>query len=224
MRKEVRTLLRADFAQPAGRRRRRAAAPRRHADSAEGAVRAGAPRRRRAVRWRRRATRRPASAGSTRSGASRRWRAGSPHMPPQLAEFLGDTDPEVRAQAAKMIGDVRYARRRRSPRAAARRCGAARAVLRRRSPRPHRLQAGRERAGRACSSQNDDRDVYLRHAGSLALASIGDAGGARGAGAARVARRCAWPRSSRCAACGTRASPASSPTRTKWSSSKRRAP
>jgi putative heme-binding domain-containing protein len=92
----------------------------------------------------------------------------------QLAEFLGDKDPEVRAQAAKMIGDVRHA-------AAGDRLLP---LLADAAPRVQFFAA--EALGRIAHraavdpvvgmlAKNDDRDVYLRHAGSLALASIGDA-------------------------------------------------
>ena len=93
-----------------------------------------------------------------------------------LAEFLGDRDAEVRAQAAKMIGDVRYAKA----------AGALVALLADPAPRVQFFAA--EALGRvahqpavdalvAMLAKNDDRDVYLRHAGSLALASIGNAAG-----------------------------------------------
>ncbi len=91
-----------------------------------------------------------------------------------LADFLGDPDAEVRAQAAKMIGDVRYA-------AAGDRLLP---LLKDSAPRVQFFAA--EALGRIAHkpataplvsmlAANDDRDVYLRHAGSLALASIGDA-------------------------------------------------
>ena len=91
-----------------------------------------------------------------------------------LADFLADPDAEVRAQAAKMIGDVRYA-------AAGDRLVP---LLKDSAPRVQFFAA--EALGRIAHkpataplvsmlAANDDRDVYLRHAGSLALASIGDA-------------------------------------------------
>lgn len=90
-----------------------------------------------------------------------------------LVEFLRDADAEVRAQAAKVIGDVRYA-------AAA---DALVPMLRDSSPRVRFFAA--EALGRirhrpavqpliAMLEENNDEDVYLRHAGSLALARIGD--------------------------------------------------
>ena len=94
--------------------------------------------------------------------------------PGQLATFLKDGDPEIRAQAAKMLGDVRHA-------------GSADALLpllKDSAPRVRFFAA--EALGRIAHkaavtplvdmlAANDDRDVYLRHAGSLALSRIGDA-------------------------------------------------
>ena len=62
---------------------------------------------------------------------------------PQLTEFLGDNDAGSAGPGGQDDWRRALRRGRRSPRAAARRCGATRAVLRRRSARPHRLQAGR---------------------------------------------------------------------------------
>ena len=91
-----------------------------------------------------------------------------------LVAFLTDRDPEIRAQAAKLIGDVRY--------------GAASAellpLLTDPVPRPRFFAA--EALGRigfraavqpliAMLAENDDEDVYLRHAGVTALARIGAA-------------------------------------------------
>ncbi len=92
----------------------------------------------------------------------------------QLVAFLTDGDAEVRAQAAKMIGDVRHA-------AAA---GSLVPLLQDKAPRVRFFAA--EALGRiahapatapivAMLTDNDGRDPYLHHAGSLALASIGDA-------------------------------------------------
>jgi quinoprotein glucose dehydrogenase len=92
----------------------------------------------------------------------------------QLAAFLGDADLEVRAQAAKMIGDVRYAD-----------AGDRLVPLLKDSGARTRFFAA-EALGRTgykpaspalvnLLAENDDRDVYLRHAASLALAEIGDA-------------------------------------------------
>jgi quinoprotein glucose dehydrogenase len=91
-----------------------------------------------------------------------------------LTAFLKDGDSEIRAQAAKMIADVRDA-------AAA---GALLPLLEDTAPRVRFFAA--EALGRIAHkpavpalvsmlAANDDRDVYLRHAGSLALARIGDA-------------------------------------------------
>ncbi|MGH9309235.1 MAG: DUF7133 domain-containing protein, partial [Vicinamibacterales bacterium] len=90
-----------------------------------------------------------------------------------LVEFLGDSDAEVRAQAAKMIGDVRYA-------AAADKLLP---LLKDSAPRPRFFAA--EALGRIAHkpavgplvdllAANDDKDVYLRHAAALALSEIGD--------------------------------------------------
>ena len=91
----------------------------------------------------------------------------------QLAVFLADPDPEVRAQAAKMIGDLRHtpSAERLLP------------LLKDAAPRVQFFAAEalariayKPAAGALVDmlAANDDRDVYLRHAGSLALAAIGD--------------------------------------------------
>jgi putative membrane-bound dehydrogenase-like protein len=90
-----------------------------------------------------------------------------------LTPLLTDGDAEIRAQAAKMIGDVRYAP------------AAANLVplLGDSAPRVRFFAA--EALGRlaykpagpqivAMLAANDDKDVYLRHAGSLALSRMGD--------------------------------------------------
>jgi HEAT repeat protein len=91
-----------------------------------------------------------------------------------LAELLGDPDPEIRAQAARLIGDVRDVR-----------AGEAlRPLLADDSPRARFFAA--EALGRLAYrpaipdlvgmlAANNDRDASLRHAGSLALSRIGDA-------------------------------------------------
>jgi quinoprotein glucose dehydrogenase len=91
-----------------------------------------------------------------------------------LMPLLKDPDAEIRAQAAKMIGDLRYAEAATSlvP------------LLADSAPRPRFFAA--EALGRiaykpaaapivAMLAANDDKDVYLRHAGSLALSRLGDA-------------------------------------------------
>src|SRR4029450_4353801 len=83
-------------------------------------------------------------------------------------------DPEIRAQAAKVIGDVRDDRQ----------AGALLPVVAEAAPRARVFAAealGRLADGAAIPTLvqmlagNDDRDANLRHAGSLALARIGDA-------------------------------------------------
>ena len=89
-----------------------------------------------------------------------------------LVAFLRDGDAEIRAQAAKLLGDVRYASA----------SGALVPLLRDASPRVRFFAA--EALGRTgyrpavqpivdMLAANDDQDVYLRHAGALALSRIG---------------------------------------------------
>ncbi|MEX0601472.1 MAG: HEAT repeat domain-containing protein, partial [Rhodothermales bacterium] len=92
-----------------------------------------------------------------------------------FVEFLGDEEAEVRAQAAKILGDVRYA-------------PAAESLVPRLADASDRVRFFAAQAlgciayGPAFDAvvamlaENDGRDVYLRHAGALALARIGDAG------------------------------------------------
>ena len=91
----------------------------------------------------------------------------------RFSAFLTDGDPEIRAQAAKLIGDVRHA-------------GAASALIPLLKDAAARVRFfAAEALGRIAHrgavaplvemlAANDDRDVYLRHAGSTALARIGD--------------------------------------------------
>jgi quinoprotein glucose dehydrogenase len=90
-----------------------------------------------------------------------------------LVPLLRDGDDEVRAQAAKALGDVRYT-------------AAADALVRLvNDPSPRVRFFAAEALGRighraaipslvAMLEENDDADVYLRHAGALALARIGE--------------------------------------------------
>jgi putative heme-binding domain-containing protein len=89
-----------------------------------------------------------------------------------LVPYLADSDPEIRAQAAKWLGDVRY-----------RKAGEALiALLRDDYPRARFFAA--EALGRTAHegaieplvkllASNNDEDHYIRHAASLALARIG---------------------------------------------------
>jgi quinoprotein glucose dehydrogenase len=107
------------------------------------------------------------------SQLARTAKGGAQHAP-LLVPFLTDADAEIRAQAAKMIGDLRDAP------------AAAKLVplLADSAPRVRFFAA--EALGQiaykpataqivAMLAANDDADVYLRHAGSLALSRIGDA-------------------------------------------------
>ena len=92
-----------------------------------------------------------------------------------LIPLLEDNDPEIRAQAAKWLGDIRYGE-----------AGSALIpLLTDPQSRPRFFAA--EALGRiqhepavtsliAMLKANDDEDAYLRHAGTLALARIGNAG------------------------------------------------
>ena len=92
-----------------------------------------------------------------------------------LTPFLADDDGEICAQAAKLVGDIRYAPA----------SDALVRLLRHKEARARFFAA--EALGRIAYkpavaplvemlAANDDHDVYLRHAGSLALSRIGDAG------------------------------------------------
>jgi quinoprotein glucose dehydrogenase len=89
-----------------------------------------------------------------------------------VTELLTDGDPEIRAQAAKLIGDVRYGAS----------SSALMPMLRDPSPRVRFFAAeALGRIGEKAAIQpiivmlraNNDEDVYLRHAGAAALARIG---------------------------------------------------
>ncbi len=105
-------------------------------------------------------------------GVGQLVRAGSAQAS-ALFPLLADADAEVRAQAAKTLGDVR----------ARDAVAALRPVLADADARPRFFAAealGRigDKAALSALVQmlaaNDDRDVYLRHAGSAALAQLGD--------------------------------------------------
>lgn len=92
-----------------------------------------------------------------------------------LVPLLKDTDPEIRAQAAKWLGDMRYAE-----------AGPSLVPLLKDTNSRARFFAaealGRIKYEAAINplieflKNNNDADAYLRHAGSLALARIGKAG------------------------------------------------
>ncbi|MFN8340218.1 MAG: HEAT repeat domain-containing protein [Cyclobacteriaceae bacterium] len=98
-----------------------------------------------------------------------------PALGEKLVPLLSDADPEIRAQAAKWLGDMRFK--------------GASATLRSMLKDPYaraRFFAA-EALGRTADAtategliellrENDDQDVYLRHAAALALARIGNAG------------------------------------------------
>ena len=102
---------------------------------------------------------------------ARKDRQHAAHLP----AFLADDDGEVRAQAAKLLGDVRYAE------------AADRLIPLLKDAAPRARFFAAEALGRMAHraateplvrmlAENDGRDAYLHHAGSLALASIGDGG------------------------------------------------
>jgi quinoprotein glucose dehydrogenase len=97
-----------------------------------------------------------------------------PRQAASLVPLLKDSDAEIRAQAAKLLGDVRYG-------AAA---SAIVPLLRDPSPRARFFAAealGRDGYRQAFQpivemlAANNEQDVYLRHAGALALSRIGPA-------------------------------------------------
>lgn len=97
----------------------------------------------------------------------------TPKQAQNLIPLLSDTDPEIRAQAAKWLGDVRYE-------------GAGKSLIPLLSDSESRVQFfAAEALGRiahvpatealiAMLQANDDKDAYLRHAGTLALARMGN--------------------------------------------------
>ena len=100
----------------------------------------------------------------------------NPKYASHLVQYLSDDDHEIIAQAAKIIGDIRFA----GP------AGQLVALLQHESPRVRFFAA--EAIGRIGHNDeeaiegvvemlqnNNDEDVYLRHAGALALARIGEA-------------------------------------------------
>ena len=111
--REVKTLLAQGMDEPVERCAGRAAGPRGHAGSPGGAVRAGRPGRGRMedARPGRRVQARKRCRESTRSGAWNRpagphaRRPSLPVMWSVLEPLLADPDPEVRAQAAKVVGE-----------------------------------------------------------------------------------------------------------------------
>ncbi len=90
-----------------------------------------------------------------------------------IVDFLDDNDPEVRAQAAKLLGDVKYKK-------------ATNAIIPLLKDESLRVQffateaLGRMEHGPAVQpiismlEANNDEDVYLRHGGAIALARIGN--------------------------------------------------
>ena len=145
MRTEVRTLIAAKFDARSVRGSVDAAAARRHAHPSEGAVRARPARRRAVARSPRPRTRRTSWRAFTVSGASRssRERRRTARSTPRSSRrFLTDSDAEIRAQAAKMIGDLRYAPAASNLVPLLADTAPRGAVLRGRGARPDRLQAG----------------------------------------------------------------------------------
>ena len=97
------------------------------------------------------------------------------HYAEQLMPYLTDSDPEIRAQVARWLGDMRY-----------KAAGPALVSLLKDANARTRFFAA-EALGRiayapavqpiiALLETNNDQDTYLRHAGSLALARIGNVG------------------------------------------------
>ena len=93
----------------------------------------------------------------------------------ELVSFLADDDAEIRAQAARLIGDVRYA------------AAADRVVPLLKDPAPRARFFAAEALGRLAYrpagaaivemlAANDGQDQWLQHTGAAALASLGDTG------------------------------------------------
>jgi putative heme-binding domain-containing protein len=106
-------------------------------------------------------------------GIAQLARTGDANQARVLIPFLKDGDPEIVAQAAKLLGDLRY-----TPAS-----DAFLPLLREASPRVRFFGAealGRVRNRKAIApivemlGANNDEDVYLRHAGALALSRIGE--------------------------------------------------
>jgi quinoprotein glucose dehydrogenase len=106
--------------------------------------------------------------------ANRKTKAVNHQAGDALVAFLADADPEVRAQAAKVLGDAR----------ASRAYDGLTFLLRDPEPRARFFAAialsklGRPEAFHAVIEMlraNDNKDVYLRHAGVMALASLAGA-------------------------------------------------
>lgn len=90
-----------------------------------------------------------------------------------LVSYLKDSDPEIRAQAAKWIGDIRYPK------------GGDELIANLKDENARAQFFAAEALGRTAETKatsalislleaNDDEDAYLRHAATLALARIGD--------------------------------------------------
>ena len=108
------------------------------------------------------------------SGASANWPARIKNMPQTLLPLLQDSDPEIRAQAAKWLGDIKYKE------------AGDKLIPLLKDPYSRARFFAAEALGRIMYEpainpiiellkSNNDEDAYIRHAGSLALARIGKA-------------------------------------------------